>query len=206
MFNISVPKSGEKVHRSRVTREIFRVLLSGEVAVAGAIMAVVYFAMQSLETFLPIYMGSLRVESWLIGAVFTIELFVIMVLKPYSGRLSDAVGRVKVIALGLATSAIGIIGMSCLKSYLGLVLSVIVFAVGASFTTASTPPLVSELVSEEKYGAALGAMETIKDVGQALGPIFIGLILSYIAFENALVIISVVLVLVLPLIYLKLKS
>ena len=87
-----------------------------------------------------------------------------------------------------------------------LILSIGVFAVGATFTTASIPPLVSELVSKERYGAAIGAMETIKDVGQALDPISMGLILSQIGFGTALIVISMTLVLTFPLIYLKLRS
>ena len=150
-------------------------------------------------------MEDLGVEAWLIGAVFTIQLFVIMILKPYAGKLSDVIGRVKTIVLGLTISSMGMIGAAFLRSYEGLVLSMIIFAAGASFTTASAPPLVSELVSEERYGAAIGAMETIKDVGQALGPIFTGFILTYLAFEDALMIISGLLILSLPLIYLRLR-
>jgi len=150
-------------------REILRVLVSGRIMSAGAIMAVTYFAMQGLETFLPIYMERLGIEAWLIGAVFTIQLFVIMLLKPYAGRLSDRIGRAKTTIVGLAASALGITCMAFFKGYLELVSAIIIFAVGAAFTTASIPPLVSELVNKEKYGAAMGAMETIKDVGQAVG-------------------------------------
>ena len=207
MFNLrSFRSEKKKSSSSRGIREVFRVLVNGEIAAASAVMAVTYFAMQSLETFLPIYMEDLGVEAWLIGAVFTIQLFVIMILKPYAGKLSDVIGRVKTIVLGLTISSMGMIGAAFLRSYEGLVLSMIIFAAGVSFTTASAPPLVSELVSEERYGAAIGAMETIKDVGQALGPIFTGLILLHLTFESALMVMSGMLILVLPLIYLKLKG
>ena len=185
-------------------REILRVLVSGRVVTTGVVMAVTYFAIQGLETFLPIYMEGLGIETWLIGAVFTIQLFVIMILKPYAGRISDRFGRFKMTLAGLVTTSLGIACMAFLKSYLEIVLSIIVFAVGVASTTASIPPLVSELVSEEKYGAAMGAMETIKDVGQALGPIFVGLILSYVEFGVALLMVSLILLSALPLMCLKL--
>jgi len=197
----------EKNRRSprNVPHGVFKVLFSGDVVAAGAVMAVTYFAMQSLETFLPIYMEDLGIAPWLIGAVFTIHLFSIMILKPYAGRLSDVVGRVKTISIGLIISSIGIAGIVFFKSYAGLLFSIIIFSIGVALATASAPPLVSELVTEEKYGAAMGAMETIKDVGQALGPIFTGFILTYLAFEDALMIISGLLILSLPLIYLRLR-
>ncbi len=206
MSQIPSPRSERKSNSSgKFSRDIFQVLFSGDVVTAGVVMAVTYFAMQSLETFLPIYLGGLGVEPWLIGAIFTIELFTIMILKPYAGRLSDAVGRIKMISLGLVTSSIGITGITFLKSCEGLIFSIIIFSIGVAFTTAATPPLVSELVTREKYGAAIGAMETIKDVGQALGPIFTGMILMYVAFEDALLVISGLLMLALPLIYLRLR-
>lgn len=191
---------------NKAAREAFRVLIRGDVVAASIVMAVTYFAMQGLETFLPIYMKELGVEAWLIGAVFTIQLLVMMLLKPYAGRLSDRVGRIKVTAMGLMVSAFGLIGIGLLRSYFELVLSISVFAIGAAFTTASIPPLVSELVSRERHGSAIGAMETIKDVGQALGPIFMGLILPHLGFGEALIVISMMLVLTFPLIYLKLRS
>ncbi|MCD6535927.1 MAG: MFS transporter, partial [Thaumarchaeota archaeon] len=206
MSQIPSPRSEGKSNLSgKFSRDILQVLFSGDVVTAGVVMAVTYFAMQSLETFLPIYLGGLGVEPWLIGAIFTIELFTIMILKPYAGRLSDAVGRIKTISLGLVISSIGITGITFLKSCEGLIFSIIIFSIGVAFTTAATPPLVSELVTREKYGAAIGAMETIKDVGQALGPIFTGIILMYVAFEDALLVISGLLIFALPLIYLRLR-
>ncbi|RLG08475.1 MAG: hypothetical protein DRN65_01420 [Thaumarchaeota archaeon] len=206
MSQIPSPRSERKSNSpGKFSRDIFQVLFNGDVVTAGVVMAVTYFAVQSLETFLPIYLGGLGVEPWLIGAIFTIELFTIMILKPYAGRLSDAVGRIKMISLGLVTSSIGITGITFLKSCEGLIFSIIIFSIGVAFTTAATPPLVSELVTREKYGAAIGAMETIKDVGQALGPIFTGMILMYVAFEDALLVISGLLIFALPLIYLRLR-
>ena len=206
MSQIPSPRSERKSNSpGKFSRDIFQVLFSGDVVTAGVVMAVTYFAVQSLETFLPIYLGGLGVEPWLIGAIFTIELFTIMILKPYAGRLSDAVGRIKMISLGLVISSIGITGITFLKSCEGLIFSIIIFSIGVAFTTAATPPLVSELVTREKYGAAIGAMETIKDVGQALGPIFTGMILMYVAFEDALLVISGLLIFALPLIYLRLR-
>lgn len=202
---VSEPSRGSST-RDRASREAFHILVRRDVVAASSIMAATYFAMQGLETFLPIYMRSLGIEAWLIGAVFTIQLLVMMLFKPYAGMLSDKVGRVKVTMMGLVVSSFGLIGIALLKSYLEITLSIIVFALGAAFTTASIPPLVAELVSKERYGSAIGAMETIKDVGQALGPIFMGFMLSCIGFGAALMIVSAILLLSLSPAYLKLRS
>lgn len=205
LLPVSKPSKGLR-SLNKAAHEAFRVLIRGDVMAASIVMAITYFAMQGLETFLPIYMSGLGLEVWLIGTIFTIQLLVMMLLKPYAGRLSDRVGRIKVTAIGLMVSAFSLLGIGFLGSYLELVLSISVFAVGAAFTTVSIPPLVSELVSRERHGSAIGAMETIKDVGQASGPIFMGLILSHVGFGGALAVISMMLVFILPLACLKLRN
>ncbi len=195
----------EKNFSRKEARKASPLIFSSNIITASSIMAVTYFAMQSLETFLPIYMGKLGIDPWLIGLTFTIQLLIITILKPYAGRLSDRIGRVKTITVGILISSAGIMGTAFSNSYLTLITFIGVFAVGVAFTTASTPPLISELASEEKHGAAIGAMETIKDIGQASGPIVTGIMLSYAPFETTLTIISILLIAFLPIFYMKLK-
>ena len=52
-------------------------------------MAITYFSLQSIETFLPLYMATLKIETWIIGILLTAELAVIAMLKPCSGCLRD---------------------------------------------------------------------------------------------------------------------
>jgi len=205
LFNIPTFDFEKKYDRA-LTRKVSKAIFSSELIAASSIMAVTYFAMQSLETFLPLYMEDREIEPWLIGITFTIQLLIITILKPYAGKLSDRVGRIKTITAGLIISSAGIIGISFSSNYATLMLSIAVFSVGVAFSTASTPPLISELVSEEERGVAIGAMETIKDIGQASGPIITGIILTYMKFEIALAIITALLIAVIPIIYVKIKA
>ena len=197
---------GNRSSAGRSGHEVMSVLLRRDVLAASSLMAITYFALQGLETFLPLYMEAAGFEAWLIGTLFTVQLLVMMLLKPYAGMLSDKMGRVKTTAAGLATSALGLILLAYSRSYLELVLSMIVFAVGVSLTTASIPPLISELVNRETYGSAIGSMETIKDVGQALGPIAVGLMLPYTRFEGVLLALSFLMLLSLLAFFRELKS
>ena len=51
-------------------------------------------------------------------------------------------------------------------------------------------PLASEIVPPEYYGATIGALETIKDIGQASGPIITGFILSSFKFNQAYIVMA----------------
>ncbi|RLF78616.1 hypothetical protein DRN39_00645 [Thermococci archaeon] len=48
----------------------------------------------------------------------------------------------------------------------------VLFSLGASVSEASTKPLATEISTLR--GTALGFLESIKDIGQALGPIIVG--------------------------------
>jgi len=158
----------------------------------GLVEASTYFAMQSIETFLPLYSAVFAEAPWLVGLIFTLELSTIALLKPLMGAASDRLGRVPFIILGAATSAAGMAALSLSPGIASIVLSVVAFAVGVSMSTAATAPLAAELLGERAYGAAIGLLETIKDVGQALGPIIVGLIASWATYGHAFLIVAFV--------------
>jgi len=146
--------------RVRATTRFLSILTNPRIIIAGSMMAITYFTMQSIETFLPLYMGTLGIEAWLMGLALSIELATITLLKPYGGYLYDHIGSAKVITLGVTLSFLGLLALSVSTSYILIVALVILFAVGVAFTTASIPPLVAEIAGKEAHGTALGAMET----------------------------------------------
>ncbi len=170
-----VPELGKGVRRGGGSGALaLAILANPRILSASAVMAVSYFAMQSIETFLPLYMKGMGAEPWLTGLVFTLELATIAILKPVGGRLYDRIGAAKAVAVGGTLSAAGVLAIALSTTYTLVAPSITVFAVGVALMTASVPPLVSEIAGEEARGTALGAMETVKDVGQALGPIVTG--------------------------------
>ena len=56
------------------TKGFTRVLGDERIILAGVIMAITYFSMQSIETFLPLYLEMHGVIEWMIGLVFTIQI------------------------------------------------------------------------------------------------------------------------------------
>jgi MFS family permease len=69
----------------------------------------------------------------------------------------------------------------------------IVHGLGIAATTSSTSPLISEISSPTLFGSALGALETIKDVGHATGPILAGFLIGQLGYVPAFVITSTIL-------------
>jgi len=137
----------------------------------GLLDASVYMAYQSIETFLPLFYF-LQDKSWLSGLILTIEISIMAVVKPYAGYLSDKIGRTKPIIAGMSLVSAAMLVFSFSNSLVLIILGAIVFSLGASVSEASTKPLATEISKLRR--TTLGFLESIKDVGQALGPIIVG--------------------------------
>ena len=68
-----------------------------------------------------------------------------------------------------------------------------IYGIGFSTVVSSTPALVGDLASEESYGAAMGFLATIMDVGQMLGPMVTGFILALFGYSGSFISLGVIL-------------
>ena len=167
--------------------------------------AATYFSMGAIETFMPIYSDTIGIEKWITGILMSLQVLTIALFRPIAGLLSDKYGRKPFIIAGLAVSAVSLFLLPLTNNVLGLLLVMIIYGFGVSLTTSSTSPLISEISSKTALGSGMGALETIKDVGHATGPIVAGFFIGALGFFPAFSIITLVLVSVLTTIYVKLK-
>ena len=149
-----------------------------ELLLTSGMEAAQYFAYGAVETFLPLYLRGLGWEPRAIGPLFTLQVAVLAVARPWMGRLSDRWGRRRPIFLGLlvgagATAAMGYVaGWAAIAALIGL------FGLGMAAVTASTAALISELSPKEATGGSLGMLSSVMDVGHASGPMLAGLAVS----------------------------
>jgi MFS family permease len=137
-----------------------------------------YYTYGSIESFLVKYMGDVaRLDASLQGWVLTSELVVVFLSKPLMGWFSDTTGRRIPIIVGCLISAIPLFAVPSFTQFPTLLLLAMVYGLGFSMVTSSTPALVSELVSIEASGSAMGFISTLMDVGQTAGPLVCSMIL-----------------------------
>ena len=161
--------------------------LEGWAAVAGnrktlivsLVEAAQYYAFGATEFFLVGYLREVaHFDSLSQGIILGSQLAIIPLLKPLMGRLSDKTGRRIPIATGSLVGAFAL-GMIPLTLQFSLLLLIsILYGIGFSMVTASTPALVSELTDKALVGTGMGFLATIMDLGQTLGPIITGIILG----------------------------
>jgi len=94
------------------------------------------------------------------------------------GRLSDRIGRRTPVIVGSMISAFSLFVIPFTTSFLFLLVISVLYGIGFSMVTSSTPALTSELTEKQLVGTGMGFLGTIMDLGQTLGPIVTGLILA----------------------------
>jgi len=188
--------------QTRESRSLTEVMKSGfgevvsdsRILIVSGVEAAQYFAYGAVEAFVPKFGEQvLNLKDWEIGTVLGLEVALLMLTKPYMGRLSDKIGRRLPIIVGLFGGALSLTLMFLANSFLSLAFILMVFGVAMSAVTASTSPLVADLCKQRAYGSAMGVLDTIMDVGQTLGPITIGLLTPIFHYYVSYAIVGVIL-------------
>jgi len=148
------------------------------VSIVSFVEASQYYTYGSVEFFLVKYLGEIaNLDPLLQGTIMTGQLVMVMLSKPFMGRLSDKIGRRTPIILGSIISGIPLAAIPFFNQFPVLLFLSIIYGLGFSLVTSSTPALVSELVLVEVLGSGMGLLSTMMDVGQTLGPVICSLIL-----------------------------
>ncbi len=137
----------------------------------------------TLSAFLPLFAyETLGVSPAQLGWLFGMQTVSTLAARPLLGMLSDRIGRRGLIAAGLALCGAGVWMVSMATTLGTLVPAILVYAVGVALTTASAGAFITDLARGSRYGAAHGVFGTIYDVGDALGPIGGGLLVSRLGY------------------------
>ena len=132
------------------------------IALVSLVEAAQYYTFGAYEFFLVDYATSPKIglDALSMGIVTGAQLAAIALAKPFAGRFSDKVGRKTPIVMGLIIGSVPLIITPFANSFFELILISVVYGFGFSLVTSSTGPLVSDLVSKEMYGTALGFLST----------------------------------------------
>jgi MFS family permease len=143
----------------------------------------IYFAYGAFETYLPLYLTGLHISAPQIGLIFSVQILSIALSKPLFGKLADIVDKKILIIAGtvILGLSIGILGF--FQSLPVTIVLGVVFGLGLSFSTVATSTYVAEVTKPEKLGSSLGALSSIMDVGQTIGPFVTGVAITYFSYR-----------------------
>lgn len=138
-----------------------------------------------LNAFLPLYgrevLGLTVTE---LGWLFGLQTVTTLAVRPAIGFASDRVGRRSVIVTGLTVCSGAVLLVSVATDLTTIVAAILAYAAGVATTTAATSAYITDMTRRARYGAAHGVFGTIYDIGDALGPIAGGVLVTAIGYSR----------------------
>ena len=125
---------------------------------------------------------------------FTVYSVVLLIVKPFIGKLQDAKGIKVILYPAFLLYAIGIIILSKSYSLAPVLIAAMLKALGQGN---GTPAIQSESVkqlSQERSGVAISTCFIGQDIGNAVGPIFASSVVGAVGYEKMFVIYAVLLI------------
>jgi MFS family permease len=153
-----------------------------------------YLVFGAIEAFLALFASSLGIPAWQIGVILGVQLLSIVFAKPLMGRVSDRVGRRRVILPGLLIGAASVVLLPYFPNFIGLSVLSLVFGLGFATVTSSTAALVADLTKDGRYGSSMGVLRTVMDVGQSIGPVLTGFMVGVAGYASAFTLLAAILV------------
>lgn len=122
-----------------------------------------------------------------IGAAFTVSAVVQAVLLLPAGRAVDQRGRRPTLVGGGLITALALAALAFATGPVTLLLSMVVFACGASLLGVAPAAIVGDVV-EGKGGRPVAVWQMASDLGSVLGPVGAGLLIDRFSFLTALLV------------------
>jgi len=152
------------------------------------------FAVGAYNGFIPLFAkDSLGMDASLIGVIFGVQTEVALLARPLVGRLSDRVGRKPLILGGLVWCGITISALPLIPSASLLILLAALWGLGLSTISSVGTAYITDLAKSHQYGAAHGTFGTIFDLGEAMGPLVAGVLVSHAGFPTMFILMGALL-------------
>ncbi|MGE0771265.1 MAG: MFS transporter [Cyclobacteriaceae bacterium] len=124
---------------------------------------------------LPAYLSSLGGADYK-GLIISLFTLTAMVSRPFSGKLSDRIGRVPVMMVGSTVCFLCSLVYPLLTGIYGFFLLRLVHGFSTGFTPTGQTAFLSDIVPPHKRGEAMGFLGTAGSLGMAGGPAIGGLL------------------------------
>ena len=143
-----------------------------------------HLAMVSIMVMTPVHMSHVDVTLTVIGLVISVHVLGMYAFSPFVGALSDKIGRVRVIQLGIVVLLLAavIAGISPAMDPLPLGIGLFLLGLGWSCTLIAGSTFLSESVSIEMKPSSQGASDLVMNLMGAIGGAASGVIISVLSF------------------------
>ncbi|MDO9566054.1 MAG: MFS transporter [Candidatus Desulfaltia sp.] len=141
--------------------------------------------------FVPVLLSSKGLGPAKAGIILTVNAVVFLAVQPLLGRLSDTMGRKKLIATGLILSTLSL----CLLPFLGspfYIVACLVLAVGIGCVSPLCDAFIGDVSDEEDLAVNLGISGAYRELGEMVGPVSMGFIGQTVGLGTAFLFVGII--------------
>jgi MFS family permease len=140
--------------------------------------------MVSVMVMTPVHMAHVDVTLTVIGLVISIHVIGMYAFSPIVGQISDRIGRVRAIQVGIAILLLSMLvsGVAAADDEITLGIGLFLLGLGWSFTLIAGSALLSESVSPEMKPATQGASDLVMNLSGAAGGALAGVIIGTLSY------------------------
>lgn len=146
--------------------------------------AIGHVAMVSVMVMTPVHMAHVDVQLSVIGLVISVHVLGMYAFSPVVGLLSDRLGRVRVIQVGVLTLLLSTIisGMARADDAITLGIGLFLLGLGWSCTLIAGSAFLSESVDDEFKASSQGASDLVMNLAGAGGGALAGIIIGNLSY------------------------
>ncbi|NQW64554.1 MAG: MFS transporter [Actinobacteria bacterium] len=171
-------------HRKSTREALAHIRSNSSALFAIAAIAIGHIAMVSVMVMTPVHMKHVDVTLRIIGFVISIHVLGMYAFSPIIGSLSDKIGRVRIIQIGvlLLIASTIVAGTAAADDAVQLGIGLFLLGLGWSCTLIAGSALLSESVDHEMKPASQGASDLVMNLSGAGGGALAGLIIGTLSY------------------------
>ncbi|MGA0113005.1 MAG: MFS transporter [Candidatus Nanopelagicaceae bacterium] len=157
---------------------------NSKAAFAITSIAIGHIAMVSVMVMTPVHMAHVDVTLTIIGLVISIHVLGMYAFSPIVGSLSDRLGRIKVIQIGVAVLLLSTVisGLAAADDAIMLGVGLFLLGLGWSCTLIAGSALLTESVDPEMKTSSQGASDLVMNLSGAGGGALAGVIIGTLSY------------------------
>ena len=144
-------------------------------------------------SFIPLYLLEKGLGFEMVAVVLSAFTLSWAIFQPFTGHLSDRIGRKTITVLGLGGSSLSIIALSIINNYTSLVLLALLLGFMSALYYTPLVAMVSDIAPSDVEGTLIGSYRFFRDMGYFIGPLILGKIADVYTLNYSIYLTSVVL-------------
>ena len=133
-----------------------------------------YFTFGGVVTLLPLYVRGLGMEAFHVGMLLATFAIMFIIVQLPSGALSDKIGRLVPITIGLSLGIVSLIVLPSVATFPLLAVAMMLYGIAYGILFPSISALIVDHAAPEERGLATGIFHALLTAGVAIGAPVIG--------------------------------